>query len=352
MATTERSFVTLDGLRGLAAIAIVLWHADDFFGRAVPEAYLAVDFFFALSGFVLAHAYEERLRKGMSTADFMTLRLVRLYPLYFLALALWLPFGLRGLALGNVHPRQLVIDLTTALLFLPSPASGLLLFPTNGPAWSLFLELIVNAWLGIFGARSGNVALGTLCAVMAIGEVIAATMTVPGLSGGWTWNMFWIGVIRVSYSFPAGILIYRLWRTHKPTVHAPAVVIAIVLFAILAAPVPARYEGEYAASAAIVGFPALILFGASSYPRSHIASLCTRLGAISYAIYVLHVPVSTWVLRIAEKTSGLNYTRWLWGVVSVGTIILAADVASRRFDRPVRIWLTMWLERRSGWSLT
>ena len=75
-------FVLLDGIRGLAAVAIAHRHAEVFFGRPEASSYLAVDLFFALSGFVLAHAYGERLANGqMNPLNFMKARFLRLYPL-------------------------------------------------------------------------------------------------------------------------------------------------------------------------------------------------------------------------------------------------------------------------------
>ena len=78
-------FTGLDGLRGLAALAVFGAHVPDPLLRdALPGCDLAVDLFFALSGFVLAHAYFERLRKGMGVGTFFKRRVIRLYPLYAL----------------------------------------------------------------------------------------------------------------------------------------------------------------------------------------------------------------------------------------------------------------------------
>jgi peptidoglycan/LPS O-acetylase OafA/YrhL len=97
----RHQFVLLDGLRGVAALAVVVTHALYFF-PPTPMAYLAVDFFFMLSGFVLAHAYGERLRQGMTAGRFMAIRLIRLYPLYALGSALYLPFLWRGIESGTI----------------------------------------------------------------------------------------------------------------------------------------------------------------------------------------------------------------------------------------------------------
>lgn len=82
---TKQHFEILDGLRGIAAVAVVIFHFMEF---AVPDysksfiahAYLAVDFFFCLSGFVIAYAYDNKVQK-LGALQFLKLRLIRLHPL-------------------------------------------------------------------------------------------------------------------------------------------------------------------------------------------------------------------------------------------------------------------------------
>src|ERR1700733_12206690 len=119
-------FVTLDGLRGIAAFVVVTTHAGNAVPFETPRPFLAVDFFFALSGFVLCYAYAGRLRDGLSPPAFLLIRLLRLYPLYILGTAIgilaWLAAG-HGGELGRP-----AINIAAAILFLPSPAS-LMLYP-------------------------------------------------------------------------------------------------------------------------------------------------------------------------------------------------------------------------------
>jgi peptidoglycan/LPS O-acetylase OafA/YrhL len=343
MSDDKRAFVALDDFRGIAAITVVAWHSSGFFGGGWPsEAYLAVDFFFTLSGFVLAYAYGERLRNGMPARQFMLLRLIRLYPLYILGFALWLPLGVSGYFVGNVSARALAITSATSITFLPTLFPGVL-YPANLPAWSLFFELIANAWLGLFGAGRGNIAL---LVVAAIATVTATIATGAGLSGGYEWSSFYVGLIRVGYSFTAGVLVYRLWQERKPPVQLPTLVLGSALLAILTAKLPSAFEGLFAASASLVGFPVMIWFGASCRPGPFIAKQCAWLGAISYAIYAIHVPLLTLVLRAAAKTPnvGIDLPRWLYGIACIGVVIIAAHFADR-LDGPVRRYLTSRLVR-------
>ena len=273
----KRSFVALDGLRGIAALAVAVLHASYFFGRLMPQAYLAVDFFFALSGFVLAHAYGERLRSEMSLYQFMIARLIRLYPLYFLSFLIWLPFGVWLVMARGASPGVIAIQSITAVLFLPAPIAGL--YPFNSPAWSLFCELIANAWLAAFGARLSTSALVAFAALAAGGVIVVAARH-GTLNGGFTWPTFYIGVIRVAYSFASGVIIYRLWQKHRPPVSLPAVVVGMILFLILAARPSIGERGAFAAFASLVAFPLLIWVGAASQPRHMMTKICTWLGAV------------------------------------------------------------------------
>src|ERR1700679_45238 len=149
----RRKYHTLDGIRGVAAIMVLVFHAGSYFGAlgiqiSKSESYLAVDLFFVLSGFVIAEAYAKRLSKGPSAVDFMKIRVIRLYPLYLLGLLIGTVFILGHLRLGDNSLNQwsgsiLAKDFLCALFMLPTPFSSSL-YPINLPSWSLLFELIVN----------------------------------------------------------------------------------------------------------------------------------------------------------------------------------------------------------------
>src|ERR1700740_1326729 len=89
MSSTQprRAFQTLDGLRGVGAFLVVMRHVPMLFGPIrVPESFLAVDLFYLVSGFVVAHAYGARLERGGFFGEFVKTRLIRLYPLYLLGI--------------------------------------------------------------------------------------------------------------------------------------------------------------------------------------------------------------------------------------------------------------------------
>ena len=322
--------MTLDGLRGVAAFAIFISHTDRFIGQHIPEAFLAVDFFFALSGFVIAHAYTERLRTGLSPRSFLMLRLVRLYPLYILGTAI----GVLMLPLISDADgfSQLAIEIVAAVLFLPSPVTELL-YPFNFPAWTLFHELLIN---GAFAALSNLLSRVVLYGIVAISAVILAGYAIwlGSLDSSNSWVHFEGGLVRVSFPFFAGVLVYRIWQKRPAHLNLPAALLGAVLLSLLSLPEPQQYAAVYHVSLVLLAFPLLLWLGASSTPIRPIATVCSWLGEISYAVYVLHVPM---ILAIRV----LNTPRDpLWRLV---VIVAAAHLATRYFDRPVRRWLVAWL---------
>ena len=142
----------LDGLRGFAALLVVLYHMPPYVQRwfYFPNSFLAVDFFFCLSGFIIAYSYERRILNDMSLADFSVARLIRLYPLYFLGSTLGLFSALivtHAYSRNHLTPGELLTTIALSFLLLPNLGdvwANHNVFPLNGPAWSLFFELFAN----------------------------------------------------------------------------------------------------------------------------------------------------------------------------------------------------------------
>lgn len=111
-ATARRTFHTLDGLRGVAAGTVLIYHFPSLWSPAsAPSAYLAVDLFFLMSGFVIEHAYGQRLATGLGVRRFLLLRLIRLYPLYLVGT------GITALAIaGAMLAHQPAVQWTVPML--------------------------------------------------------------------------------------------------------------------------------------------------------------------------------------------------------------------------------------------
>ena len=352
IAPKER-FVVLDGMRGLAALVVITDHvASPLLMNLLPGRYLAVDFFFVLSGFVLAHVYAERLKTGLSFASFMRIRIVRLYPLYLvgaaLGAALALIYALRGWADYSV--TTVIASSLVALTMLPCPA-GLSLwpnapYPLNGPSWSLFFELFVNA---IFAATARWLT-PRLCLVF---MAIAGVLLVPTafgfgqLDGGFAWDNFIAGFPRVVFGFFTGVFIYQT-RLYERVRALPAGVAYIALLLVFMVPAVGVWRATYDLLAALILFPALVTLCANAQARGALNWLSAMIGALSYGVYVLHVPLWGW-LTIASAHFKLDWP----GIVNVAVVataaLLAAAVLDRVYDRPVRKMLS---RKRPAASIT
>lgn len=135
---SRHKYQTLDGIRGIAALMIVLHHTGYYFsGLPFARSYLAVDLFFVLSGFVIAEAYSTRLKDGLSCFEFMRIRIIRLYPLYLLGTLLGI-IHIAGVMMGGNNSEnwtvfELLITAAVAILMLPTPINQTL-YPLNGPS--------------------------------------------------------------------------------------------------------------------------------------------------------------------------------------------------------------------------
>ena len=158
-----KHYIRLDGLRGIAALVVVWYHLFEGFATSPIDqrcnhGYLAVDFFFLLSGFVLSYAYDGRLRsisaaQRLSFGSFLRRRIIRLHPMLLLGLV-WgaVAFVLQGSVQWDgtaVSSICVIIALLTSLVLIPAwpgcptevRGNGEI-FPLNGPMWSLFFEYV------------------------------------------------------------------------------------------------------------------------------------------------------------------------------------------------------------------
>src|SRR5579863_6197665 len=215
-AMQQNRYAFLDGIRGIAAIAILTRHTGEFWHFKLFRSYLAVDLFFVLSGFVIAHAYDQRLREGtLSVARFMLVRLIRLYPVYLLSVLFAGALLIAGI--DTDHPGHMslgemlgVIALTA--LYLPTHMSGdePQLFPLNGPYWSLMFELIANACYAMLRPLLTGRLLSAIVAVFGI-LVIAVTHHDGRLAAGYLWGYESVvaGFVRAIFGIFFGLLLYR-----------------------------------------------------------------------------------------------------------------------------------------------
>jgi peptidoglycan/LPS O-acetylase OafA/YrhL len=340
----KERFETLDLLRGLAALAILTrhfpWPANVVL--LFPRSYLAVDLFFALSGFVIAHAYQDRLERGTSTGRFIALRLIRLYPLYAFATLLAAAFEVAR-AIGDSQPvglTNLIASLLTALAFMPTPRSWSIdsasFFPLDYPAWSLFWELGINVAYGLLAPRLGAKTIGALIlfGLIVVGLAIARF---GSLDFGSDWaDGPWAGG-RALFAFFAGVLVFRLHR-RLPAPGTPGWILGAIL---LLAFVPGLQSPAYDVTCMVVVFPALVWLGASSHNPAPVAAFGRTVGYLSYPIYVLQVPLVTVMSAVERYLLGRESTvPLIVGFASYAAIVIVSGwMAARWLDDPIRAWL-------------
>ncbi len=369
-----REFTTLDAMRGIAALAVVTRHSPAFFGAisytagypcgddpslSCPillgplfKAELAVDFFFALGGFVIAYAYEYRITHGMSPIKFMRARLTRLYPLYLLGTVAGGLLAFRSAFYGGIEFSDFVGTCLFSILFLPTPqpyAIGhVFLYPLNPPVWSLFFQLLANA---VYGLAAPYLTTRRLIILVVAAAVVLSTVKIlwgDRILGG-EWFSFGGGTVRVMFSFFAGVLVYRLWSTTKYRPQVPNVLFPVLLLAIFAPAPPSFLLTTYDLLATIFVFPLMIYCAAGNNPsNTRLQSIYTSLGLASYAIYVIHWPIYDLIER-ARRYAGHQEAilNPIWGLVLLAVLVLISLAIDRYYDAPVRKLLKVHLMPRT-----
>lgn len=347
MQADKRVFLTLDGLRGIAAIMIVLFHSKAIVGPFHPaSAYLSVDLFFGLSGCVLEASYGGRLAAGLGTRRFMLIRFIRLWPMFALSLAIGLPFALLRLSYGVGHdtPWSLAWAMLTGLALLPTPTGSLSdwVMPLNAAGWSLFAELVINGLYARFWRYLSNRLLWGLIAGSGL-ALAAASLVHGGVDMGSTWGSIGGGLLRVFYSFSLGVLIFRaydgrIWRGW-----------ASLLPPLMLVPILALRGGGVAFDLActLLVLPMLVWAGLRLEPGRGLGRLFRWGGLTSYALYALHGPVLQFVkLGIFRHLRGHADLIWVTGIVSIGGLLGLSALLDRFYDAPLRQWLNATLLRR------
>jgi peptidoglycan/LPS O-acetylase OafA/YrhL len=349
----------LDGLRGTAALSVLLFHITEIASADVAHnplrhAHLAVDFFFALSGFVLGHAYDTRLSAAATATSRLTLkafylrRLIRLHPMVLVAMLIGLlgylfdPYANAAQIIGTkLSAGLLIVVFALNLLLLPAPALPNRFGETHcidSPAWTLFQEYLANIAYGQFGTRLSNRALGALCAASALALLLTA-LHFGNLSVGWAWTNFWAAFVRLIYPFLAGLLVYRLnLRVRLPHSY---LWLSLVLVAVFTAPAMGRFDGLYEALCVIVIFPLTICLGAGISQLNGLSGQLSRFtGRLSYPLYIIHYPAiyvfAHWYWQTHPSTSRL----WLVSTGLYVCIVIVAWLLLKYYDEPLRAWLT------------
>jgi peptidoglycan/LPS O-acetylase OafA/YrhL len=346
-AEVRKTFGTLDGLRGVAAISVVILHVPFLFGPIrAPNAGLAVDLFFMMSGFIISHAYDKKFSSGMTSLEFVILRIIRLYPLYFLGLA----FGVLVAIANSLFGRSDVWDIgeislrfLAGALAIPSPppegATINSAFSLNPPAWSLFFEMIVNVFYAVMFFVLGIRAIVIITVLSAV-VLVATFVTYGHINFGSDWENIYLGLFRTFYAFMFGCLLYRI--RDKIIIRSIHPLIIMAFSVLMFASDFGEYSSFYNVVCTIFIIPVIVLFAINSEPSARLSPTFAYLGAISYAVYSLHYPIGLAAQAVARRLFGDDFNAWggLAGVFFLIVVVVVSTLADRIYDAPVRRFLT------------
>lgn len=343
---SKAHFEVLDGLRGVAALGIVVFHFIEMYtphpDDLIAHAYLAVDFFFCLSGFVVAYAYDDRLQQ-MGLVKFFKQRLIRLHPLVVLGTILGLlgfifdPFGNQWEAYSG---WKLALLFLASIFMIPYPIIAERAFNNfglNAPAWTLFWEYVANIAYALVLHRLKRIWLLLLTVVAAV-CLFYVSVSVGNVGGGWAGSNFWEGGARIAFSFLAGMCLFRYQFIIKNKLGFPF----IALLLSLAFFVPFRDSWNWLIEPIVIVlyFPLLVSLGAGTILNPSHQSICRFSGQISYPLYITHYFV-LWAFGnyYAEAQPSHQTLAWVIPSLIIGQIIIAY-LAMKFYDLPIRKWLS------------
>lgn len=369
-ADSKPHYELLDGLRGVAALLVLFYHIFEGLSFAaggtpitvINHGYLAVDFFFILSGFVISYAYDDRWGKTMTTGNFFKRRLIRLHPMIIMGVILGtITFFLQGGVQWDgtkVATSAVMLAMLCAMFFIPAVPGVSYevrgngeMFPLNGPSWSLFFEYIGNILYALFIHRLSTKALTVLVGLLGIALAWFTTFNVSGydmIGVGWTLDTvnFFGGALRMLFPFSMGMLLARHFKPMN--VRGAFWICSVILLLLFCVPYivtensPISLNGLFEAICILFIFPVLLWIGASGKTTDNFSSrVCKFLGDISYPLYAVHYPIMylfyAWLIDHKLYTIAEAWPMAL--AVYLGNILLAY-LCLKLYDEPVRKWLT------------
>lgn len=306
----------------------------------LKNAPLGVDFFFMLSGFVLAHAYSGSLAAGETFLDYLFRRIIRLYPLVVLG-------ALTGAAVQHVlwglSASTLIRLVAQGVVLVPelrSQASGPTFMPLDPPAWSLFFEMVASVLFGV-GVWRGRLRSALAALVLASVAIGWAGFYYGSFDTGWNFESIGAGLARVTFAFGLGVLLQRAHRSgmrvpFRPTFWPVAGFFALLIFSNFS-------SLWFQFGCVFVLFPMIILLAAEIQP-SKSAAFYRWSGELSFPLYILHWPVYLWVWTVADDL-GVHRDPIMLSATALLAAVCAAYVAYIAFDRPIRLSLSKGLYR-------
>ncbi len=371
----------LDGLRGVASILVLAFHLFETYSKGpnyqiINHGYLAVDFFFVLSGFVIGYAYDDRWDR-MTLGSFFKRRLIRLQPMVIIGSVIGLLcfyFGAVAFPMvASIPAWKVLLVFLVGCFMIPLPMSCDIrgwgeMYSLNGPAWSLFFEYIANILYALVIRRLPNIVLAVcVCAFAFLSLDMNMNLNVFGLLteghaaytpiGGWSFNaeQLYVGFSRLLYPFFMGLLLSRLGAKIKVKggFWWCSLIVAVILCMPCIGGESAPWaNGIYNSAAILLIFPLVVAMGAGSTVKGEKSSkFCKFLGELSYPLYITHYPFMYLHMALAAtlKEMGAPLSAHILMSVSVGLLSIGlAWMLLKIFDLPVREWLTNKMKAKSA----
>ncbi|MCH5229516.1 MAG: acyltransferase [Muribaculaceae bacterium] len=369
LSSTRPRFEILDGMRGVAAIIVVIFHIFEIHSKGpalqiINHGYLAVDFFFALSGFVIGYAYDDRWKKGMTLSTFFKTRVIRLQPMMILGVtlgALTYYFGLAQIESTTVKTLLLIWLLSCLLIPVTRQmdirgwGEG---YALDGPQWTLAFEYIANILYAVFIRHFSKKMLFLFVILSALLSIdLSLHLDMFGflsnriderytMIGGWSLDpsQLYVGFTRLLYPFFTGLLIYRLGLRIK--IKGAFLVCASILCLALMMPRVGigAYEwtnGLYEAFCVLIVFPLILIIGSGILELdARKTKICNWLGRISYPLYITHYSFIYFLFEWTYKHPDMPISVQIFNGIAVFLISMGVAYASERlYDIKIREWL-------------
>ena len=363
----------LDGLRGVAAILVLIYHIFEGFAFAesvngdgngiittLNHGHIAVDFFFILSGFVISYAYDDRWAK-MNLGEFFKRRLIRLHPMLVAGAVIgaiaFFAIGCKTWS-GGVTPTGWGITAMLLTMFMIPAIPGSPyevrgngeMFPLNGPMWSLFFEYIGNIVYALLIRRLSTRILVVLTALLGIAHAWFFIGDISGYDSvgvGWTIDNvnFWGGFVRMLFPFSVGMLLSRTFKPRK--VKGSFWICSLMLITIFSVPYITKISNIslnslYEVICIAIVFPFIVWLGACGQDEYHYTKKLNKLlGDISYPLYIVHYPIMYIFYKwLIEKKLYTFSETWIESSIVVTSSILLAFAFLKFYDEPVRKYLS------------
>jgi peptidoglycan/LPS O-acetylase OafA/YrhL len=354
----KKHYPILDGLRGVAALVVVAFHileahATSHFDQIINHGYLAVDFFFLLSGFVIGYAYDDRWGK-MTLGSFFQRRIFRLQPMVVMgsiigAACFYFQDSVLWPAIHLVPWWKVIAVMLLGFALIPLPISRDIrgweeMYTLNGPEWSLFFEYLANILYALFVRNFSKRALSILVILSAMALVHLAVSR-GDVVGGWSLNTthLHIGFARLMYPFFAGLLLQRmakLIQLRKAFLWCSLGIVLVLSLPRIGDQEHLWMNGLYEALSIIFIFPLIVFLGASGEVKEgYAARACQFLGDISYPIYITHYSLIYLYTGWVYDTKISLREAWPMGLLVFLSSIALAYMCLKFYDQPIRKWL-------------